>query len=268
MIKNQYINNELENLEKEEEKLQKYERIDFISMLASTFLGTMAACTIFILPPLGLATGAGFGWFYYQRKKQSKIKNQILNRINQEKSHLKKINPVIDSKLNKKREKKLKKIKKVIDSKLKKKKKKKVELLKQLQKEKEKKVNRLSRISKISAMLTIGGAIATVFVPPLAIASAAGLAATILGGNLHTRKHQENEVLKNRIHNLETDIDIVEIEKEELKKSKEKQKQKKSNNIKEKENTKNLEQEKMVDEYISNLEKTKEKEKGKVKVKK
>ena len=249
MIKNQYINNELENLEKEEEKLQKYERIDFISMLASTFLGTMAACTIFILPPLGLATGAGFGWFYYQRKKQSKIKNQILNRINQEKSHLKKINPVNDSKLNKKREKK-------------------VELLKQLQKEKEKKVNRLSRISKISAMLTIGGAIATVFVPPLAIASAAGLAATILGGNLHTRKHQENEVLKNRIHNLETDIDIVEIEKEELKKSKEKQKQKKSNNIKEKENTKNLEQEKMVDEYISNLEKTKEKEKGKVKVKK
>ena len=196
-MKEQYINERIEELDKAKEKKLKIKKLRSIGCtMASSFLLVLGACCVIPMPALGLACLGSGSVLGYTTARKSKETLEIIDRMDKEKKHLQKINtstPKNNNDLNTRRRTKINE-------------------LKRHRKQLVDKEKTTKNIYRVGSVVTLASSLASLISPVFAIGTVAGLTTTILSGRKLNKQIQEEQTDINRINNLSHDLNVITLE--------------------------------------------------------
>ena len=193
-MKDRYINSKLKNLKEETNQLKiKQDLLDVITGLGAAACITLAVVSVFSFPTFALSSAIGATTCLLGRRKNKKITNSKLDRLEKETNHLEKIKtktPEKTTKLNKKRINKLKALKDTI-------------------KNTKESYNATAALNVLSDIAIVTGMITTFINPLYSLIGIGGLAANAIIGHNLINKNKELNSLQNRYNNIENDLETI-----------------------------------------------------------
>lgn len=258
-MKDQYIKKVLEKLkEKEDSTIRSMNAFETFTYYPTFVAVSFSIAALFFAWPLSLTSASVAAILLYQRNKNQRMNQQILNRIVEERSHINEIaktTPKSNDNLNARRKNKLQEL---VDAK----------------KKKEQQKKSASGISKLLTGCSLAGTVASYFVPALVPLTIGCGISMVIAGEVQAKNHKDSQELENRMNNIGNDLSvIIEDHKDQVakeKKAKEESKKKEAEKINGKtpKAATNTERENLVNNYVESLANKNSKESVKQKIKK
>lgn len=193
---NYYLSNEIKKVDTELKDLdQAFRNKELISFIAFAVFALVSFSSLALSLPVFLSTASLASLLAIYKYKNAKKNDNIENRLNQEKLHLKKLEiktPNVDKSVMEKRVNKILSINK-------------------LRTKAAKDYFLANDITLFTYAVTAIGGVLTFFNPACGWIPLVGIVSNIISGNNEIKKHKKCEILENRINNLSNDLDLIEL---------------------------------------------------------